>query len=705
MKGDPGIPGEPGAPGADALKNVTDNGTYYTITYSDNTTVNVQKWVDASNVTIEFFNVSLSDLGNATTPVTELSISEEKTILYRVNGSASGTAMPNVMATSEGGYVISCTQPTSLSALGSVGQITITPTYAFATGAKNGRVVVFIDYYGTTIMKELILKGSANVEVHQTITVEASNGSAEIDLADLGLTGRPALGFSYSYNDFVDRTGQSDNFVYADKVGTSTDKWISRGTDASAYNIQTGKETLTISDNPTNLWRAGMVVVYPSKDSQVELAHIKIIQKPGETNLANPDKSGPDDPANCYVVSEPGRYLIPTYKGNNTTQTYDFSTIDTPISDGTGVTISTPEKVVRDGKQYISFDVNMSQTAGTSDVVNNNSMIAVRDDSGNVVWSWHLWFTSGVENSNYGILGGETYNTNATMLNRNLGADAARSTGMYYKWGDKDPYFTTTGGSTDYHGGTDAGDWSGATKSMTDPCPPGYRVPSTAVWNPNQNAATTFGTDYFTYEGSPLVLYPYSGFINESGVHEGQNSNKVTTQTTKDVVVGSYEIPKNGDKSYTSLDHKQPRKYRNVVFSFTASVESGIVQATDGFFLYGYGKNGANDIVDLLLSDKLQIISCERLIGTLEKGVHYTEKTSWLGTTTRTYTGVEPYWGTDWQTITSFGTLEGPAIKGFIQDYLESIGYVNVETYDINKSKNTTQGYQVRCVSENSTVK
>ena len=609
-QGDPGTPGEPGTPGADALSNVADNGTYYTITYSDGTVVNVQKWVSASNVTIEFFNVSLSDLGNATTPVTELSISEEKTILYRVNGSASGTTMPTVMATSEGGYVISCSQPTNLSTLGSVGQITITPTYAFATGAKNGRVIVFIDYYGTTIMKELILKGSANVEIHETITVEASQGSVEIDLAGLGLNARPALGFSYSYDDYVDRTGQSDNFVYADKVGTSTDKWISRGTGASAYDNTTKKETLTIGANPTNKWRAGMVVVYPSKNSQAEIAHIKIIQKPGETNLANPDNSGEDDPANCYIISEPGRYLIPTYKGTNNSQTYDFSTIDTPISDGTGVTISKLERVVKaDGKHYISFDVNMSQTAGSTEVVNNNSMIVVKDGN-NVVWSWHLWFASGVEDSDYGILGDETYQqTNATMLNRNLGANSAREVGLYYKWGDKDPYFTATGSESGaYHGDTSTDSWAttNGSKALTDPCPPGYRVPSNSVWlsedawkNTTAGKETLTHSSFFHYDINPNIMYPYSGYIDDKGDPQLSIPSNPETQYMAQVNLPHEQNPYGMTPTYGDYSKgDNPQRFLNINYKVYDTEVVGY-SGTSGTEMLKYGyENKGFEIVD-----------------------------------------------------------------------------------------------------------
>ena len=337
VKGDKGDQGDPGTP---ALSGVDDNGTYYTITYSDGKTVNAQKWVDASNVSVQF-STNLISWETTTVEFT----GENETIYYRMTGAASYVARPSITATTEGGYYIdNYDQP---SATLGYGTITVVPTYAFSTGSTNGRLIIFMDYYGTTKMFTIELKGQANVEILETITANASDTKLTLDLSSrIKSTDRPVYGISYDYADCVDRTGQNDNFVYADKIGTTnTESWISRG-ESSAYDSINKTETLTLTPNTSNKWRAAMIVVYPSKDSQVELAHIKVIQKPGEKNLADPNKSGIEVPANCYIISEPGRYILPTFEGNDVAgNTKDFSSVDDPITDGNTNVISSFDKI------------------------------------------------------------------------------------------------------------------------------------------------------------------------------------------------------------------------------------------------------------------------------------------------------------------------------------------------------------------------
>ena len=71
---------------------------------------------------------------------------------------------------------------------------------------------------------------------------------------------------------------------------------------------------------------------------------------------------------------------------------------------------------------------------------------------------------------------------------------------------------------------------SDGNKSPTDPCPPGYRVPSSSVWYSEKQSNMNFGNSYFTYipvislSGVSLdpIYYPYSeclnvGYIQSSG--------------------------------------------------------------------------------------------------------------------------------------------------------------------------------------------
>lgn len=72
-----------------------------------------------------------------------------------------------------------------------------------------------------------------------------------------------------------------------------------------------------------------------------------------------------------------------------------------------------------------------------------NAVIAVYDDKGTVLWSWHIWITDPPQEKTFDSGGSEI-----VMLDRNLGAtkaewsgagDALDTYGLYYQWGRKDP--------------------------------------------------------------------------------------------------------------------------------------------------------------------------------------------------------------------------------------------------------------------------
>ena len=168
-----------------------------------------------------------------------------------------------------------------------------------------------------------------------------------------------------------------------------------------------------------------------------------------------------------------------------------------------------------------------------------NAVVAALDANGEVLWSWHLWATgSDIETTAIATSVG-------TFMDRNLGAyhnsdgsvkqdDVYRSYGMYYQWGRKDPFarpedykfsanedemiygtntLTTSykyvnaedgddvgtieyavknpmsyilGSSTDsydwLYGAHKSDLWSAEQKSVNDPCPRGWRVPDSNVF-------------------------------------------------------------------------------------------------------------------------------------------------------------------------------------------------------------------------------
>ena len=273
--------------------------------------------------------------------------------------------------------------------------------------------------------------------------------------------------------------------------------------------------------------------------------------------------------ANCYIISEAGLYKFKTVKGNSTTSV--GSVASASILWETFGTDTTPKAsdlisgfCYKDG--YIAF-----QTADT--FKEGNAVIAAKDASGNILWSWHIWFTDQPQE--------HVYNNNAgTMMDRNLGATSATkgdvgALGLLYQWGRKDPFlgsssisyaieakstitwpsavssnssngtieFATTHPTTfiDYNSSnrdwyytgdssTDNTRWttSSSDKSIYDPCPAGWRVPdggSNGIWS---KAGFDDTTSYWTNRGMSFSIsspsttwYPASGYRHSSGGNFG----------------------------------------------------------------------------------------------------------------------------------------------------------------------------------------
>lgn len=266
------------------------------------------------------------------------------------------------------------------------------------------------------------------------------------------------------------------------------------------------------------------------------------------TDLSEPE------PANCYVVTEPGLYKFRTLEGN-TEKPLDgvasclvlwesFGTDKTPkVFDIIGPTC------YEDG--YIAFTVPEAFNVG-------NASIAATDEYGEILWSWHIWLTDEPKEQVY-------FNDAGVMMDRNLGAGASTADGLFYQWGRKDPFMgpgyafrstastvswpsvidaSMTTGRIQYatshpttfiregfsaYGGyrylIDGAYWSESDlpKSVYDPCPAGWRVPDggeEGVW------AKAAGASYTSYEGiveggmefsgtlgaDPDIWYPYSGY-------------------------------------------------------------------------------------------------------------------------------------------------------------------------------------------------
>ncbi len=260
--------------------------------------------------------------------------------------------------------------------------------------------------------------------------------------------------------------------------------------------------------------------------------------------------------ANCYVVSE-GRGVYSfdaTIIGNGEyglVEHGDFHTENPEISPAYMEVLWTDRDDLIYGLSLINDQANFYATGNEG-----NALVAAKDKSGNILWSWHLWITDSPAEQVYA-----QKSASYVMLDRNIGATKAypeggddwkETIGTFYQWGRKDPFivgkynvryskFSSVAESisrptyftNDHYTWIDElsnKSWKYDQKTIYDPCPVGYRIPVSNVfsdlfsWNFHD-----FGI-YYMYNGDAEAWYPYSSHIDYySNYQEGQKTGFIWT--------------------------------------------------------------------------------------------------------------------------------------------------------------------------------
>ena len=298
--------------------------------------------------------------------------------------------------------------------------------------------------------------------------------------------------------------------------------------------------------------------------------------KQADLNMSSATDLSFSSSANCYIISEAGLYKFKPVKGNSNESVGNIASAS--LLWETFGTDTAPEPFDLIGgfcykDSYIAF-----QTADT--FKEGNAVIAAKDTDGNILWSWHIWFTDQPEGQVY-------YNNAGTMMDRNLGATSATpgdvgALGLLYQWGRKDPFLGSSSISSGtfakstiswpsnvssnssngtiayatahpttfithninncdwYYRGdssTDNTRWteSSSAKSIYDPCPPGWRVPDggeSGVWSKALGSSSDFDDDSLyndanrgmnfsgKFGSDQTIWYPASGFrdIDDGGL-------------------------------------------------------------------------------------------------------------------------------------------------------------------------------------------
>lgn len=252
-----------------------------------------------------------------------------------------------------------------------------------------------------------------------------------------------------------------------------------------------------------------------------------------DRELANTYIINPEASLNIYPFRPDGK-LVGHVKSTSFTQAGIYSAVSGASPKGT-----------------IGAYVNCCKFTATA---NEGNVLLTASDADGIVWSWTMWITDTPADI--------TLKDGSVIMDRNLGANAgdlstvtskaAETRGLYYQWGRKDPclnpttnYVTTSAevGTVEYaianptkfivpaSGSNNEGDWLwtadnslwGATKTIYDPCPAGYKVPcggtgSTSIWAANDfktNAGDYDSTNsgyYFSVTGGDPIWFPAAAY-------------------------------------------------------------------------------------------------------------------------------------------------------------------------------------------------
>lgn len=323
--------------------------------------------------------------------------------------------------------------------------------------------------------------------------------------------------------------------------------WVVNNIDMYASTITVTAPT-SFDNNEVESGTLSLKGYTPTGDTKSVSIYLAIVPK--EVDYSNA-------PANCYVAYVPTtRYKFNPMVGANGSVSLDTNEVK--------ILWQTSADLIkyldmRDG--YVTFYVAPDKDEDDNELttlVPGNALLAAYNKTGDIIWTWHIWVT----NSNPMAVENTFTINGVTMMNHNLGADTnnngeadsdaiLRSYGLYYQWGRKDPIpgphswnfagnyddilynsseyeeklqyeESSVGGSVEWttanpltmikgnpdndfdwlSGGHDDTLWSSESKSINDPCPAGWRVPDSSVF---ENLTITSVDDDMPWEDAQAM--------------------------------------------------------------------------------------------------------------------------------------------------------------------------------------------------------
>ena len=412
-------------------------------------------------------------------------------------------------------------------------------------------IVLVYDGESTTIMKTLSFEGGAIVCDVSTVKIKGAGETAIIDV-------------------------ESNLAVSA----SSSASWIKCKLTPATKAMVPYELQLVVSQNLTEEERAATVSV--SDPTGKVVCTIGVVQGVYDAYENFVDLSRGGETANCYIINSAGQYKFPIIKGNGQKGVI--------IS---GDTAELPDarkaKIVwQDGNLISSVGVNKGYVVFQTydNWKKGNAVVAVTDENGTILWSWHIWSTDYVLGTNDVTVYNHSKSRAYKMMSRTLGE--VGSTAPFYQFGRKDPfpknvskissggtlaksiknpdvyYYKSKGdwcsesrsnwwdsGYKSYHSGSATASVLKGNKTIYDPCPAGYRVPP-------DDAFTNFtingqNTDSEGYINSPdPSMYSFWANGNAYDFYTGEGSRTVRF------------------KAFGGLDASQASYLTNIAYYYSA---------------------------------------------------------------------------------------------------------------------------------------
>ena len=307
----------------------------------------------------------------------------------------------------------------------------------------------------------------------------------------------------------------------------------------------------------TYYWDGGLDdYVYGEVESFSTGVHPYVSEAIKDLSLTSAEDLSAQGTSNCYIVSKPGLYKLKAVKGNDSNQILSNASQPAIIWESFGTYVEPDffdlisSVCFKDG--YLIF-----QTAPT--FKEGNSVIAVKDNYGTILWSWHIWMTDKPQEYVY-------KNDAGTMMDRNLGATSATpgddgTSGLIYQWGRKDPFLGFAWEPDEYYGN-------------------GTKVKSTIVWElPVESNISTGSIEYVTAHPTTFVTVNNNIDWYYSAASNTDTARWTTSETTKsiyDPCPWGWRVPDGGSGGVWAKAGLVKHDY------YTDFLNNGTVETDDG---------------------------------------------------------------------------------------------------------------------------